>query len=297
MVRMLVSVNAKGHKMVKAAAKKPAATEQIKSIQITRVKSERLWLKVIGESPLIYNSVPEKARQVLLAPGPRMTDADKVANLKHDPMSEYRNSVYRNEADDGPTRLQLLSSMFKGAMRTAALEMPGVTKAGIGRLIYVENQRTHLYGTPQFFMSVVRSADAGRTPDIRTRAIVARWCAEVTISFITPNLRSKSVIDLLEAAGMISGVGDFRQEKGAGDFGRFRIVTDAKDEAEWNEIAASGGRAEQDDALESPTFYDSDSERLMTWFMEEMGRRGRRSELKSKKQVDEEIEDLEEVVA
>ena len=247
-------------------------------MQVTRLQSNVVHgIKIIGMSPLIYNSVSLKAQQALLAPGPRKNDAEKKAKEKHDPIWEYRNSVYRVIGDSHQTRLVLPSKMVKAAMRTAALDSPGVTKTAIGRLIWVEGENVPLWGVPQLLMSVVRSADMKRTPDIRTRAYVPEWATTVSIRFVTPLLRAKSVVDLLEAAGMVAGVGDYRQEKGAGSYGMFRIVmeNDEKDMQDWARIVWNGGRLAQDAALLDPSYVDQGTHDLMDWFHEEMKLRGR----------------------
>lgn len=264
----------------KETGKGQASVESVREIEITRLNHESATIKIIGMTPFIYNSVPFKAQQVLLAPGPRRKNSAELAqSLKHNPSEEYRNSCYTSRDPASPTRLVIPTAMFKGAMRTAALEMPGVSKAGIGRLIWVGPRVAQMHGVPQLYMSVVRSADQARTPDIRTRAILEEWATEVTVSYVTPQLRAKTVFDLLEAAGLVSGVGDFRQEKGAGNNGQFRIVSSSEDEAEWQSIVDASGRKVQEAALASPNYYDQETEQLMTWFLAEIGRRGRDKEL------------------
>lgn len=146
---------------------KPDNTE----VFISKVEQSRLTFYILGRSPLIFNRMSEKVRQELLLPSGRKTEATKATTLKHDPLQEYRDSPYRNLSPKAPTRLQLLGSMFKKAMMTAALDIPGAKKSQIGRLLYLVNDRIDLYGRPELFMSVTRSADINRTPDIRTRII------------------------------------------------------------------------------------------------------------------------------
>ncbi len=43
-------------------------------------------------------------------------------------------------------------------------------------------------------MSVVRSADIGKTPDIRTRAILPAWAARITVTYVTPKLTANAVL-------------------------------------------------------------------------------------------------------
>lgn len=242
-------------------------------LQIEQLNAGGTMFYVVGTSPLVYNRVAEKARQELLFPRGRLTAADKQHHLKHDPIQEYRSSVYRRLATErGPTRLQFPSPSFKVAMATAALDMPGVAKTKIERLTWAKGYRTDIYGIPQLWMDVVRMADPSRTPDIRTRAILPEWCAAVRIEYIMPMLSAERVSRLLSAAGLIIGVGDARQEKGNRSNGQFMIVN-GPDDPGFKRIQESGGMAAQDAALEAPEFFDVDTEDLFTWFTEEYKKR------------------------
>jgi hypothetical protein len=227
---------------------------------------------IIGTAPLICNRMSEKVRQELLLPKGKKNAAEKASTLKHEPLVEYRNSPYTNRDADAPTRIQLLGSMFKGAMKTAALDIPGAKKAQIGRLTYVHRDRVDVYGVPQIFMSVTRSADMNKTPDVRTRAILPRWACRVSIRYAQPVIKLQSVANLLAAGGITSGVGDWRVEKGSGGYGTYQIVTD--DDPEYLDIVATGGREAQDAALENPSAYDDETESLFAWYDIEAKRRG-----------------------
>ena len=198
--------------------------------------------------------------------------AEKESSLKHDPMAEYRRSAYRSKEDDAPTRIIFPAPGFKRAMASAALELPGVSKAQIGRLCWTEGFSVPIYGIPQLWMSVVRSADINRTPDVRTRAIIPEWASTVTISYVTPNLRAQPVANLLASAGVFIGVGDGRPERGALSFGRFEIVNE--DDERYQRILATGGKAAQDQAFAEPTTYDVETEELLEWWNAEVKRRG-----------------------
>ena len=158
-------------------------------------------------------------------------------------------------------------------MCTAALETPGLTKTGAQRLLFMPGDHVALYGTPQLRMDVVRSADINRTPDVRSRCYLPRWGAEVEIRFVTPQLSVQSVIALLCNAGILIGVGDFRQEKGKGSFGSFRVLGEGEDDAEWNDLITNHGRAAQDAALDNPEYADQDTKDLMEYFFSEVKRR------------------------
>jgi hypothetical protein len=53
-------------------------------------------------------------------------------------------------------------------------------------------------------------------------------------------------------AGILVGVGDYRQEKGKGAFGSFRVLGEGDDDAEWNDLIANHGRDVQAAALADP---------------------------------------------
>jgi hypothetical protein len=247
--------------------------EKETEITVMEVQKGIIDFCVIGSTPIILNRVSEKAaRELLLPRGRKKTDADKAASLKHDPLEEYRASPYKSNDPKSPTLLLVPSTSFKGALRSAALDIPGASKAQIGRLAYVPGSYISLYGVPQLFMAITRNSDPNRTPDVRTRAIVPQWACRVTMEFIKPMLREQTLSNLFAAAGLMRGIGDFRPEKGAGDYGQFRLVS--KDDADFLRIIKTGGRVAQQKAMDEPQPYDEESADLLSWFEVESKRRG-----------------------
>ena len=113
-----------------------------------------------------------------------------------------------------------------------------------------------------------------KTPDVRTRAFLPRWCAEVDIAFIQPTLSVHSIVSLLSNAGVIVGIGDFRQEKGRGSYGTFSVAGDDLGEFQdyWNEVTQEG-RDVQQYAMDNPEVADYETEELMKLLEEERARR------------------------
>ncbi len=175
-------------------------------------------------------------------------------------------------AGEDKESIQVLSSAFKGALKSAALDIPGSSKAQIGRLTWVEGERISIYGLPELFMSVTRSADIARTPDVRTRCIMREWACEVAVTFIFPTLKQNSIANLMAAAGLMSGIGDWRPGKGAGSYGQFEIV--AEDDVRWNRIVNDYGRDVQLEAMANPVPYDDETQKLLGWFDGEAKARG-----------------------
>ena len=250
---------------------KPKTTTTEAEISIIQVSRATIEFNILGTSPLIMNRVGEKARRELLLPR-KKTAADKAGNLKHNPPEEYRASAYKSVSDTTPTRLLMPTLAFKGAMRSVAVDIPGAAKAQIGRLTYVEGDYVSIYGIPKAFLTIVRSADMNRTPDVRTRAILPTWAARFSVTYAKPLLNEQTVANLLAAAGLMRGVGDFRQEKGGGSYGCFELV--GKNDERFAALIKAGGRVAQDAALENPEPYDTESAELLTWFDAEATRRG-----------------------
>ena len=236
-------------------------------LKIDALKRGRVTVKLIGETPFYYNAMSVKAKRDLLIGAGRKTAAQKK-EIKHNPEQEFRDSVYKIKSDE--TLLGFPAAGVKGAMATAALETPGVTKTSVQRLIFIPHERIRIWGKPYLKMDVVRSADMNKTPDIRTRAYLPNWCAEVDIAFVTPSLSVHSVISLLTNAGMISGLGDFRQEKGKGSNGCFSVHGDDLGDMQpiWDDNV-SQGREVQQLAMDNPECYDDDTRELMTLMNEE----------------------------
>lgn len=248
------------------------AKNQSKDISIVEIKRGQATFCVLGTSPIILNRLSQKTKMELLLPKGRKTAADKLGVLKHEPLQEYRASAYTLLDKKSPTYLAHLSSAFKGALRGAALDQPGSTKSQIGRLTYVEGDYVGIYGAPKLFMSITRSAGMNRTPDVRTRLIIPEWAAYVTITWVKPLINETAVTNLLVAAGISQGVGDWRPEKGAGSYGQFMPVN--KNDKDFKRIIKNGGRKVQLEGLENPECYDNETADLLSWYDTEVVRRG-----------------------
>lgn len=251
------------------AVRKNTATEEVS--EILKVTQGQFECCIVGTSPIILNRMSEKAKRELLMPRGRKNAVEKATTLKHNPIEEYRASAYRLPDPNALTYLAHLSTAFKGALRTAALDMPGAKKSQIGRLTYIAGDYVGIYGLPKLLMSVTRSADINKTPDIRTRAIVPHWACRVVVTYVQPLIRAQAVANLLAAAGLTIGVGDWRPEKGAGSYGQFRIAD--QNDPEFAAIVKDGGRKAQIDAIETPVCYDDESAELLAWYDDEVGRR------------------------
>ena len=254
----------------------PAKTPKKETeIDILVVEKGEIEFYILGTSPLILNRMNEKVRQQLLLPSGRKTAADKASMLKHNPYEEFQSAPYLDPNEGGPSFLMGLSSWFKNAMRGAAVDLPKLSKAQIGRLVRVEGERVGIYGDPKMFLEPSRCADQNKTPDIHARVIVPEWCCKITVTYVKPLLREKHVANLLSFSGITQGVGDWRSEKGSGDHGCFEIVS--KDDKRWKFLEKNYGRDFQKQAMEDADCYNRESQELYDWFKEEIVRRGHKN--------------------
>lgn len=239
-------------------------------IKVPVLKQGVARLRIIGVTPMFQNRMSNKAKQSLLVGGAKKTRAQRI-EIKHNPLAEFRDSA--EVLQDGPTALGLRVTAVKGAMCTAALETPGITKTSAYRLLFAPGDLVPLYGTPQLRMDIVRSADMAKTPDVRTRCYLPKWGAEIELRYIVPQMSLSTVVAMLCNAGVIVGIGDFRQEKGKGGFGTFRVVGGDQQDDEWDDLILNHGREAQEAALADPEFANEETAELMEFFHSEVRRR------------------------
>ena len=255
------------------ATRKTQATETLDFIS---VEEGQFRAYLLGQTPLVCNAMSAKVIRTLLVPPGRKTPAQKLASEKHNVIEEFNDSIYRSLEDDAPTLITIKATAIKNATMGAAVDIPGTTKAKMGRLMrmYGTHKPDYLsvYGIPEMMMSVTRCQDMNHTPDVRTRAIIPNWCAVVDVRHTEPMLKGPVVAKLMAAAGLTQGLGDWRTEKGSGNYGAFRLAE--KDDPLVKLIMEAGGRKEQIAAMENPAFYDSETENLYSWYQDERVRRG-----------------------
>src|SRR5688572_5130381 len=128
----------------------PKAKEKDETIVVTEVHEGRVDAVLVGRSPLLLHRMSEKAKRELLFPSGRKTSADKAANMKHNPLEEFRASAH--QLPSGPTLLGFQAAGVKRAIASAALDLPGsASKAKIGRLVWAPGEYLPVYGVPRIF--------------------------------------------------------------------------------------------------------------------------------------------------
>jgi len=242
------------------------------SVSVVSIHTETITVRILGKTPLVTSAMSAKVIQGLLLPPKKKNAAERASTLKHEPLEEFRASMYLTRDDAAPTRIIFPACAFKRALADTAKDLPGSAKAQIGRLTWVNGNDVAIYGVPQLIMPVVRDSGITRAPNVRSKAILPQWACSIAISFVTPLLNMTTVSNLLAAAGLMRGVGDGRPEKGYFTFGQFELV--GAEDTRWTDVVAAGGMAAQDAAIRDPQPYDVETARLLDWFNTEVQRRG-----------------------
>lgn len=246
------------------------AKQKDTAIEIQEIQMGTVRVNIIGTSPMIMHRFSAKARRELLLPKKKANRAEKETSLKHDPVAEFRETIYMNRNPEEPSCVHLPTNAFSKAMANAALDIPGASKSQMLRLVSVISTQVNIFGIPSLFMSMVRSSDMAKTPDVRTRALFPEWACTLEIEFVSSLIRGNQIANLLAAAGKIVGMGDWRPQKG-GQYGKFRICDD--DDADFIRILKTQGRVPQLEAIAAAAPYDDESEELLLWFKEEVKNR------------------------
>lgn len=253
-------------------AKKAVVTHE--PINIVAIDHGSVDVTILGLRPLVFNSIIQKGLKDVLLPPRTKNKQEKQASLKHDVLKEFNQSVYRTNDPKSPTLLYVPGAFFHKSMSSAAIDVPGSSsKAQMGRLTSVAPEQVAIYGVPRLWITSVRQAGIQGAPDARVRAIVPQWCCRIVVSHMLPMVQANMALRLLGAAGVICGIGDGRKQKGALDFGQFKLVD--HDDKQVVEIMKNGGRAAQLEAMNAPdpVCYDDVTTDLWDFYREELSQR------------------------
>lgn len=190
-------------------------------VAISRIDAETLEVPIIGTAPLIMHNWSEKAKRMMLdnMQGRRSPKEPK------DPEAEYESAFYRT--DEGGNGFPVLA--FKAAtVEASRFYGKTVTKVGLRQTlffngIYSKKCNQSLFaitGEARMREDVVRVGMSGT--DLRYRPEFPEWSTVLTVTFVTSSLTRDSVLSLIDAGGLGTGVGEWRPEKD-GDFGTYRI--------------------------------------------------------------------------
>lgn len=202
----------------------PVATKkQTGPLVLRRVEFVTVEVDVEGISPLICHRWSEKARTMM-----RDKQMGKAVTKKapKDPETDFHGSLYHLEGGG----YGMPATAFKSAIVDGARQFDGLTMEAMKRSIFVEGegseQLVQIVGEPVMREDFTRNETG--VADIRYRGEFWPWSATLTVVYNTAFLAPESVVNLIDAGGMLSGIGEWRpssKKARNGSYGRFRVVT------------------------------------------------------------------------
>jgi len=199
----------------------PAAAETAPAIQISRIDAETISVPIIGTAPLIMHNWSDKARRQMLD----AMQGRKIPKTNKNPEEEYLAAFYRTK--DGKPGFPVLA--FKSAtVEASRFYGKNVTKVGLRQSLFFNGEYSPsakkalfvIEGEPEMREDVVRVGMSGT--DLRYRPEFHDWSTTLQVTYVKSSLTRDSVLSLIDAGGMGTGVGEWRPEKD-GDFGTYMV--------------------------------------------------------------------------
>jgi hypothetical protein len=210
-------------------AKKKEDKSSIKKIVVEPINKVSLDVNIMGlhGSPLVFHQFDVKMRTMMLLDQLGV----KIKHLPKDPELEGEMAGYMCHADFLASKIDgdhfaLPTFQVKKSCVNATTKLNGVAKTDLNAM-WVEGEFTQLYGDrPIIEEKIVKIGPwSGRVPDLRYRPVFYNWGAKLRITIIPAIIDEESVVNLLNLAGTIMGIGEARPER-QGQWGMFRVVSD-----------------------------------------------------------------------
>lgn len=234
----------------KTAAKKSTATKATAGsdpfaanrIEIPVVNMDIFRCRIVGETPLVINNLGHKAKQEMLdSMQPSKKKTTKVRADK-DPVAEYFDKMYVLDGDPRKDQENTFEGIFTPLHFKDATAVHGMRASGF-RMAMVRaakscgakmtdtrcNMRVKsAFGSliPINFDHLVCGEDSvalmGSKKDLRYRPYYHNWSVDLELEHMSDIIGPEQIIQLLQIAGRVVGVGEWRNEKN-GEMGAFDV--------------------------------------------------------------------------
>ena len=199
-------------------------------VQVKEIKTElnvaTLSATIVGISPLIMHNFDSKSKFQMKENGiieAGMKQGGKKKNIAN-PEEDYKNSIYH--FSDGE-RCGFPAIAIKSAMVYAGYQIFKKPQTLTRAAIYVrpdEDELIEVHGEHRIREDMVRVGTINKVASPRYRAEFPEWKMNVTIQYFADVISAEEVVKLLSAAGLASGLGEWRPQKG-GQMGMWRVIS------------------------------------------------------------------------
>lgn len=213
---------------------KAKANETV-SVEIPQLKMETAVIHVVGDTPLIVHKWSEKAKKEIRDKQMKKASTKKEAK---DPVADFIDTLYwldgepEEKTQEGfekaiaaGARFGFPATGFKqcaimGAYRLGADIKTTVAKAAI----IIPCEYIEIKGKAVTMREdMVKVGGISKVADIRYRAQIEEWEADIPVKYVSSVLSLEQVINLFNLGGFACGVGEWRNEKN-GVFGSFHVA-------------------------------------------------------------------------
>lgn len=207
-----------------------------------------IWL--VGDTPLISHAWSEAAKRGMLS---KQVKATKGGREKREPQEEFLSTLY----EMAPKVYGYPVTGIKKAILRSAHKDKGIPKTEVLSALWLHGDIVRLrpamagavcdvplvriYGAPPEMREDMVRVGSGlnKVANLVYRAQFTRWAIRLRGRFNASVISPESLVFLMQDAGMASGLGDWRNEKG-GVFGAFH--TSSNEEAKkWDKFADGKG--------------------------------------------------------
>lgn len=208
------------------------------TIEIPALKMVDTVIRVVGDTPLIVHKWSEKAKKEIR--DKQMGKATKKKAPK-DPVEDFIDTLYWldgepeekteegfNKAMEAGARIGFPATAFKQSAIMGATRSGADIKSTVARATFfipVEMVEIHHNGV-EMREDMVRVGGISKTADIRYRAQLNGWWADIPIRFNADVITLEQIVNLFQLGGFSCGVGEWRNEKD-GIFGAYHVESAA----------------------------------------------------------------------
>lgn len=219
--------------------------KEAEAIVIRPIEIKKTTIRVIGDTPLIMHAWSEKAKRMMLeaqtgkAKGKKKPVRNPVDDFIQSAYWLTGKPVYADDATDDVCAAAFNHAIengatfgfpvtaFKQAAMSAAYRLGWVkNQMGMRGAFFIdgdENGMAQIASDPPIMREDMVKVGMG-TADLRYRAQFNNWSADLNISYnASGDFSLDNIINALNAAGFVCGVGEWRPEKD-GTYGMFHVA-------------------------------------------------------------------------
>lgn len=212
------------------------ATKKNESVEvfIPPIDIRKTVIHIVGDTPLIVHKWSEKAKREIL--DKQMKKAKTKGHDAKDPVADFIDTLYwLDHEPDTKTEEGFTEALAKGArfgfpataFKQAAIM--GAYRAGVNMTttimkgaFHIDSEYIEIKGDVSMREDMVKVGGISKVADIRYRAQLSNWSANIPVKYNAGVLSLEQVVNLFNLGGFSCGVGEWRTERD-GTFGSFHV--------------------------------------------------------------------------